>query len=351
MPIIDLSILSERITPTPVMGIEMTHRGRTSRVLLKLESFGTTGSVKDRTALGLVSALQRQQPLAPGTVIVESTSGNLGLALARLLRRLDCRFVAVIDPKTPAATRAALRAVDAELCLVDEPDEHGGYLLNRLRRVRKLCADDPAIRWTNQYDNPANPAAHRLTTGPEIVRQAGPDLDAVYIAVSTGGTLAGVSAYLRVVNSAIRIVAVDSEGSQVTRTSSGPERLIPGIGSSRKSSFLRPGSYDHAIQANAAEIVAVCRLFRGETGIALGGSSGGVVSAMLADLDAGLAGVRPVGLCADGGAKYTATIYDDAWIERVGMTKPVNERIHRLNADGVTFRRWLDFPTSVAYRD
>lgn len=347
----DLSSLSERNVPTPVTSVEMTYRGRTSRVLLKQESFGSTGSVKDRTALGLVAALHRQRPLTPGTVIVESTSGNLGLALAWLLRRLDCRFVVVIDPKTPVSTCEALRAMAAELCLVDEPDEHGSYLLSRLRRVQALCAEDPAIRWTDQYGNPANPAAHRLTTGPEIARQAGPGLDAVYIAVSTGGTLAGTSAYLRVLNPAIRMVAVDSEGSRVTGTGNGPERLIPGIGSSRKSTFLRPGSYDYAVQATTAEIVAVCRLFRSETGIALGGSSGAVVSAMLADLAAGRAGLQPVGLCADGGAKYTSTIYDDAWLERVGIARQVSGCLDRFDAEGVTFRWRPDFPVPFEHGD
>jgi N-(2-amino-2-carboxyethyl)-L-glutamate synthase len=331
-------ILRERIEATPVTEIEMGYRGRSSRLLLKLEFCNVTGSVKDRTAVGLLSSLDRARPLTPGTVVVESTSGNLGLGLGRLLHKLDCQLIAVIDPKTPTATTKAMQSMGAEVCLVDEPDDCGGYLLSRLNKVRQLCRENPGYRWTDQYNNPANPAIHRQTTGPEIVAQMWPELDAVYIAISTGGTLAGVSAFIRNIHEHIRIVAVDVKGSRATCQSSGTERIIPGIGSSRHSSFLQPNSYDYVAFVDSPTIVAMCRLFQQSTGIALGGSGGAVVSAVVADHVAGNPPKAPLALCADGGDRYTATIYNDEWLENVGIAQQVVDCMDKFNAEDIRFR-------------
>ncbi|TDD96857.1 pyridoxal-phosphate dependent enzyme [Actinomadura rubrisoli] len=105
------------------------------------------------------------------------------------LRRIDCHLIAVIDLRTPEATRRRLSELDAEPVMVDDPDERGGYLLSRLREVRRLCSDNPVYRWPNQYGNPANPDVHARTTGPEISRQGGSSCNTAYIAVSTGGSL------------------------------------------------------------------------------------------------------------------------------------------------------------------
>ncbi|MFF3553855.1 pyridoxal-phosphate dependent enzyme [Streptomyces tsukubensis] len=323
--------------PTPVTEVDMECRGRVVRVLLKRESHHPTGSVKDRTARGLLVSLDRTRALTPGTVVVESTSGNLGLGLARLLRRMDCRLIAVVDPRAPEATVEALRSMGAELCLVDEPDHHGGYLLSRLQKVRQLCLDNPGYRWTDQYNNPANPAIHRATTGPELFRGAPTAPDAVYVAVSTGGTLAGVAGHVRSVDRGIRIVAVDAEGSRSVDEHGGGERLIPGIGSSRRSAFLHPGSYDSVVKVGAAATVAMCRYIRQSTGLCLGGSSGAVVHAVLADQTGPGAPRRPLALCADGGEKYERTIYDDGWLERYGLADQVADRIDGYRAEGVVF--------------
>ncbi|BCJ69199.1 pyridoxal-phosphate dependent enzyme [Polymorphospora rubra] len=221
--------LESTLVRTPTTSIVTHWRGRTHHLRLKHESFNPSGSIKDRTAAGLLMAMDRRSPLVPGTVVVESTSGNLGLGMARLLAGLDCRLIAVIDPKTPPATRDALTRAGVQVYFVDEPDGYGGYLLTRLRTVRDLCATNPGYRWPDQYGNYANPWIHQLTTGPEIAEQGGPDLDAVYVAVSTGGTLAGIAAHLRTLDQQIRIIAVDAHGSLVTGAPPG-HRLIAGIG-------------------------------------------------------------------------------------------------------------------------
>lgn len=339
--------LWEPVAATPVCGVTVGYRGRTRRVLLKQESRNPTGSVKDRTALGLLRALDAAEPLRPGTVVVESTSGNLGIALAHLVARIGCRLIAVIDPKTPDASRHLLQAAGARLLLVDEPDGLGGYLLTRLRVVRELCAAHPEYRWTDQYSSPANPLIHEQTTGPEILAQGGPDLDAVYVAVSTGGTLAGIGAYTRRLNPAVRLVAVDA-GFSVATSDCGDRspaaarltpasRLVPGIGASRPSSFLGPGSYDRRVAVADAPAIAMCRMFREDTGTGLGGSSGCVVTACVDGLRRPDAPRAPLCLIADDATKYESTIYDDGWLSSVEVLDDVKKTIDRYRTDGLTF--------------
>ena len=135
--------LAALIRPTPVVTVAVGYRGRTHRVLLKRECHHPTGSIKYRTAVGLLQDLDRTSPLRPGTVVVESTSGGLGAALAHLLVPLGCRLIAAVDPKTPPVTRRELAAAGVELHCVTETDGHGGYLFTRLRLVQELCRAHP----------------------------------------------------------------------------------------------------------------------------------------------------------------------------------------------------------------
>jgi cysteine synthase len=329
--------LESALARTPTTIVVTQYRGREHHLRLKHESFHPSGSIKDRTAAGLLVAMDRRSPLVPGTVVVESTSGNLGLGMARLLAGIECRLIAVIDPKTPPATHQALLLAGVEVCFVDDPDGFGGYLLTRLRTVRQLCAANPGYRWPNQYGSYANPWIHQLTTGPEIAEQGGPDLDAVYVAVSTGGTLAGISAHLRTLDQQIRIVAVDAQGSLVTNAPPG-RRLIAGIGASRPSAFLTAHSYDASIWVGDADAIAVCRIFLDDTGVALGGSSGCVLHACLTDLAGPTPPRHPLCLCPDGGDRYRATLYDDTWLDEVGAREQVEDAVTRLRADGLHFQ-------------
>lgn len=318
--------------------------GCAHRILLKCESHNVTGSVKDRTALGLLRHLHACEPLALGSVVVELTSGNLGIALAHLLGNLESSLIAVVDPKTPESTLRRLRATSARLHMVDKPDGHGGYLLNRLNAVAEICRKNPSYRWTNQYGSPANPLIHQQTTGPEIVAQAGPDLDAIYVAVSTGGTLAGISAYVRPLRRPIRLVAVDAAASLVVPHSSnlGPlatvSRLLPGIGASRPSCFLRSGSYDRSVAVGDITAIAMCRIFLKDTGIGLGGSSGSVVSACVADMAQATPPRLPLCLAADGGDTYAETFHDDGWLTDVDALDAVKRTIDWFRYDGLGFQ-------------
>lgn len=332
--------LAAHIQPTPITMVRARYRGRSCRIRLKRECALPTGSLKFRTAVGLLTAAAKQAPLTPGAVVVESTSGGLGCAMAHVLSSLGCEFVAVIDPKTPPATRRALADAGATVHCVSERDRFGGYLLTRLRFIADLCAAHPEYRWTNQYRNPANPHIHAETTGPEILAQGGRGLDAVYVAVSTGGTLAGIASHLRTVsgpNRPVRIVAVDAAGSQALTAQPCLPRVVPGIGSSRRALHLGPASYDRAAHVTDAAAIATCLLFHEDTGIRLGGSSGHVLRACVGDMAGATPPVSPLCVCADDGARYADTLYDQRWLAASGLSGDVDAERRALRDAGLRF--------------
>lgn len=329
-------ILSDALVPTRLLRVVVHFQGRLVSVGLKLERDGPTGSVKDRTAVGLLEALDRKDLLAPGRMVIESTSGNLGVAMARLLGPLECQFIAVVDPRTPEPTRRLLCELGAGVVVIEEPDDNGGFVLGRLRYVRDLCAADPDLVWPDQYDNPANPGVHERTTGPEIAAQAGISLDALYVAVSTGGTLAGISSFFRRHDDSVKIIAVDVEGSRAVAASAGL-RVVPGIGSSRPSAFLWPGAYDRVRHVSTASSFAICRMVYEDLALRLGGSSGSVIGAMVAELPT-LAPRFPACLCPDDGDKYLDSFYSDAWLTSKGLSGEVAEIVERLRCEGLFFR-------------
>lgn len=303
---------------TPMVPVAAVHGARVDRIALKLEAFNRFGSIKARTAIGLVDALEQQGRLWPGARIVESTSGNLGVALAGVAAERGYRFTAVVDPRTAPALLDGMAELGAELDLVTEQDGAGGYLISRLRRVRDLTDGFPDRVWPNQYGNPANPRAHELGTAPELARQAAGTMDAVFVAVSTGGTLAGIGRYLRAHHPACRVIGVDVVGSAAF--GGRPRaRLLTGIGSSVRSQFLRPWMYDEHVEVEPGEALAACRRLAAQTGIEVGGSGGAVLAACLRHLRAHPDIRRPVCLCPDSGASYRQTIFDDGWLNANGL--------------------------------
>lgn len=303
--------------------IDLVLRGRVRRLHLKLEGLNPCGSLKDRTAIWLLRSLEERGRLRPDTVIIESTSGNLGVALAWLASQRGYRFVAVIDPKTTSENVARLKMFGAELELVTEPDSSGGYLLSRLARVRELCRGSDRFVWTDQYANPANPLAHYLSTAPEINAQLAGRVEVLFVPVSTGGTLAGIGRYFRQVSPETRIVAVDAEGSIALGGEPRPRQLI-GVGASRRSSFLTPYLYDQLTYVSDAEAFAFCRALFSSTGIKAGGSSGCVLVAASRYLTLHPEADRVVCICADRGDRYDSTIFDDGWLSERGfdITEP-----------------------------
>lgn len=319
LPPRELRMLAQMVGNTPLKTLSLRINGIQRTVHLKMEEANPTGSAKDRTAKGLMQSMEAQNVLNRGSVIVESTSGNLGVALSFLCRAKEHHFVAVVDPKTTRENIEKMRALGAEIDVVKQPDHSGGYLLSRLERVRVLCQNIPGAIWPNQYENIANPSIHYTDTGPEMYRQMNGEVDAVFIAVSTGGTLAGVSRFFRERSARTRIIGVDAHGSTVFGTPPGP-RLLTGIGSSRHSSFLTKADYHEYMLVDDEEAFAFCRTLSQITDIYVGGSSGAVIAACMHYLRAHPEVEKVICLCADGGANYTSSIYDDRWISQHGFS-------------------------------
>jgi|SRR6185437_13055171 len=302
---------------TPLLDIALQVNSKWRRVSLKLESYNPAGSIKYRTAQGLVEDLERAGRLRPGITLIESTSGNLGVALALLSSEYGYRFTAVTDPKTDPTVLDRIRNLGAQVICVNEPDTAGGYLLTRLAAVRDFLAARPEAIWPNQYENPSNPNVHYRQTAPEIHRQC-PEIDAVFVAASTGGTLAGVGRYLKAADPSVRIVGVDMHGSAVFGLPAG-QRLVTGIGSSRPSSFLRPDHRDDVVLVDDLAAIATCHRLRDELGLGLGGSSGAAIAACARYLAANEDLVRAVCICPDSASNYLNTLYSQEWLERNGL--------------------------------
>lgn len=300
---------------TPVERVALLVRGRPRPVHLKLEGANPCGSVKDRIAASLINDLEQRGELGPDSILIESTSGNLGIAVAWLARRRGYRFVAVVDPKVTPENLARMRALGALVDRVKRPDRAGCYLRARLERVSAYRAASADFVWPDQYSNPASPRAHEVGTGPELLEQMDGEVDAVFVPVSTGGTLAGLARCLRRESPGTQIVAVDAVGSIALGGRPAP-RLLTGIGAGRRSSFVSPDLYDERVLIDDAEAFGFCRALATGTGIRVGGSSGAALAAcgrMLA-ADPGLE--RVVCLCPDRGEAYASTIYDNGWLVR-----------------------------------
>ncbi|MEV0370856.1 cysteine synthase family protein [Streptomyces sp. NPDC050636] len=294
-----------RIGGTPLEPMCVPLGERTLRLWLKLEADNPFGSIKARTAEALLSALEATGELGPGRRVVESTSGNLGTALAGLCAARGYGCTLVVEPSTPRSSIERMTAHGADVVVV--PEVPGGRTLEaRLAAVQDVLRRDPDAVWTDQYSSPANPGVHETQTAAELVKAApGGSYDAVAVAVSTGGTLAGVARYFRDHLPDARIIAVDAVGSAAL---GGPPAERPfklaGFGSGRVSGFVRPGDWDHIVRLRDEDAVAACALVRKRTGRSLGGSAGAAVlaSVVRAVTDPSLREIAC--LCPDSGEKY-----------------------------------------------
>ncbi|MFE5888947.1 2,3-diaminopropionate biosynthesis protein SbnA [Streptomyces sp. NPDC056468] len=284
------------------------------RLYLKCEGFNFAGSVKVRPAAWMVETAQREGIIGPDSVLIESSSGNLGVALAVIAAAKGIGFVCVTDPKCNPAATDLMKALGAEVVVVDEPDATGSYLAARKAQVRERCAQDPRYVWLNQYENPANWVAHYENTAALIDKQF-PALDTLFIGTGTGGTLMGCARYFREHRPSVRIVAVDSVGSVNFSGEPGP-RHIPGLGASTPMPLIDPSVVDEVVRVDERDAIRMCRRLAAR-GVLLGGSSGTVVSAAAEWLARhGSDEHTAVAIAPDLGERYIDTIYNDAWVAR-----------------------------------
>ncbi|MGV9295052.1 2,3-diaminopropionate biosynthesis protein SbnA [Amycolatopsis sp. NPDC003676] len=279
---------------------------------LKVEGLNFAGSVKLKAAAEMIAAAERDRLLSPGAAIVESSSGNLGIALSLLALSRGYRFTCVTDLRCNNAAIRLMRALGADVEVIDRPHPDSGFLGARLARVAELCAAGTGYVWLNQYANEANWLAHYQTTGPEIIKSF-PELDVLFVGTGTTGTLMGCARYLREVKPSSRIVAVDAEGSVVFGGPAG-SRLIPGIGAGVRPALLDESFVDEVLFISEADTVRECRSLAAQ-GFLFGGSTGTVISGARAWLarNAHARDLTAVAIAPDLGERYLDTVYARNW--------------------------------------
>jgi cysteine synthase A len=289
------------------------------QVYAKLELLNPGGSVKDRPARYIIERGIRDGTIAPGATIVESSSGNFGIALAMAARIYELDFVCVVDPRIAPLNLRILRQLGARVEMVTRPDDYGGYLHTRLERVRELIAEIPGAYWIDQYANELNTRCHYDGIGSEIVEALGQRVDVFVAAVSTTATLLGASRRLRDAWPDVHVVAVDAAGSVIFGGPAG-RRDLPGIGSSRRPELLVDEEVDEVIYIDDYDSARGCReLLRGE-GILAGGSSGAVIAAVQQIVPTLPRDARVVTVLPDRGERYMDMVYDDDWVADHGSS-------------------------------
>ena len=312
--LVRVETLLRLMRPTPI--VELHVPGIELRA--KLEYSNVVGSLKDRAAIWALRAAIARGEIGPGTQVIESSSGNFARALAFYCRFLGLDFVPVIDPNIAMLNELSLRASCHRVERVTERDDTGGYLRTRIERVRQLCASDPNLFWTNQYENQDCALGHYYLTAREICEQNG-HLDYAFIGVSSGGTICGVSQRLKETYPGICIVAVDSVGSTIF---GGPvkRRHIPGIGSSIRPGLLGGARIDHVELVEERDAVRGCLELLNTHRLFVGGSSGSAywgVKQFFARNPPPSRPPRVLFLCADPGVAYQHTVFDPRWVKRL----------------------------------
>lgn len=304
----------DAIGETPLVLLKRLFPGSPHEIFGKLEYVNPAGSMKDRSALRMLREALAAQAIDARSVIVESSSGNMGIALAQACLYFGLRFICVVDRKITGHNLAILRAYGAEIEMVEEPEpETGEFLPARKRRIAELLRRVPRAYWPNQYANAANASAHRDGTMREIAEALGGKIDFVFCPTSTCGTIAGCRRYIVEHELATKVVAVDAVGSALFGSQRSPRRL-PGLGSAERGTLFDPAWADVVVHVSDHECVAGCRRLLAREAILAGGSSGGGVAAV-EKLRARIpARARCVIIIADRGERYLDTIYSDDWV-------------------------------------
>lgn len=281
-------------------------------LFLKCEGFNFAGSIKLKAAREMIDAAERDGALAPWSILVESSSGNLGVALSMLAASRGYQFVCVTDSRCNLSARRLIVALGGRVHVITEPDPDGGLLGARLAFVRSLCASDQRYVWLNQYTNPHNWRAHYRTTAPAIARHF-PRLDVLFVGAGTTGTLMGCARFFRQWHRKVRVVAVDSVGSVAFGGPPG-RRMIPGLGTSVRPPMLDESFVDEVVQVEEADAARSCHQLA-HSGFLFGGSTGSVVSGAMGWLgqhqDRELTAVA---IAPDLGERYLDTIYQTNWL-------------------------------------
>jgi cystathionine beta-synthase len=315
----------DTIGETPLVRLSRIGAGLTPQVVAKMELFNPGGSIKDRVALRLIEAAERDGTLHPGGTIVEPTSGNTGTGLAIAARLKGYRVIAVMPDKMSREKIDLLRAYGAEVVIAPTdvaPESPQSYY----RVADRLTEEIPGAFQPNQYRNPANPQTHYETTGPELWRQTGGRVTHLVAGVGTGGTITGMARYLKEQNPGIVVVGADPVGSIYSGDEVHPY-LVEGVGEDFWPTTYDPSVVDRYVRVSDRDSFLTTRRLAAMEGMLLGGSCGLAVHAALEvareieDPEALVAVVLP-----DGGRAYLSKIFNDTWMASHGMLERSSDR-------------------------
>jgi cystathionine beta-synthase len=318
-PIVSASIL-DTIGDTPLVELSRIGAGLRPRLIAKLESFNPGGSIKDRVAVALIEAAERDGCLRPGGTIVEPTSGNTGTGLAIAARLKGYRVIAVMPDKMSREKIDLLRAYGADVVLAPTdvpPDSPQSYY----RVADRLTDEIPGAFQPNQYLNQANPQAHYDSTGPELWEQTAGRITHLVAGVGTGGTITGTARYLRERNPELVVVGADPEGSIYSGGADNVHPyLVEGVGEDFWPETFDPAVVDRWVTVSDRDAFMTTRRLAQLEGILAGGSGGLALHAALQvaeeveDPEAMIVVILP-----DGGRSYLSKIYSDAWMRQYGF--------------------------------
>lgn len=308
----DEGILSA-IGNTPLVRLTRVMSGIHFRLFAKIEALNPSGSMKDRSALSIIKHGLETGAIRSSTVVIESSSGNMGIGLAQACSYFGLRFICVVDPKTTEQNIRLLKAYGAEVDMVLEPSPiTGEFLQARIDRVRELLNFVKDSFWPNQYSNPHNPLAHHNTMR-EIVLALGRQVDYLFCPTSTCGTMRGCAEYAQAHHLPTKVIAVDAVGSVIFGGLKA-KRLIPGHGAAVKPQLYRPGLASRCIHVTDLECVIGCRRLARREAILVGGSSGAALSAVERMKGEIPSDATCIMIFPDRGERYLDTIYSDSWV-------------------------------------
>ena len=273
-------------------------------LLVKLEYFNPAGSVKDRIAKAMIEDAEEKGLLKEGSVIIEPTSGNTGIGLASVAAARGYRIIIVMPETMSIERRRMMRAYGAEIVLT----EGAKGMKGAIAKADELAAEIPGGFIPGQFVNPANPAIHKATTGPEIFQDTDGAVDVFIAGVGTGGTVTGTGEYLKEQKASVKVIAVEPDDSPVLSEGRAGAHKIQGIGAGFVPETLNTSVYDEVYRATGEESFAAAKLLAKTEGISVGISSGAALSAAIAEAKKPEnAGKVIVALLPDSGDRYYST--------------------------------------------